>query len=65
MTHPSTSQQFLTPAELGARLSVHQVTLAKWRVGRTGPHYIKAGALVRYPVSAVEAWEASRTVQTA
>lgn len=57
-------KKFLTPTELRARLGVHMQTLARWRVARTGPEYVKTGALVRYPVAAVEAWEAARTVRT-
>jgi predicted DNA-binding transcriptional regulator AlpA len=57
-------KKFLTPGELRARLGVHMQTLARWRVARTGPEYVKTGALVRYPVAAVEAWEAARTVHT-
>lgn len=53
----------LKPRELAARLKMHVVTLANWRVRGVGPKFVKSGSRVRYPVREVEAWEQSRLRQ--
>lgn len=60
----SQSQQLLSPAELVARWgnAVTLGTLANWRSNKTGPSFQKIGARVRYPLDAVQAYEASRRV---
>lgn len=59
--HDPAEKVHLTPRELAARLGLHVVTLANWRVKGRGPKYVKAGKAVRYPLSRVEAWELERT----
>ena len=48
----------LTIKELCKRWGVHRITLAKWRMNKKGPAYIKVGRKVFYPLTAVEAYEA-------
>lgn len=56
--------KLLTPSELIARWrdSITASTLATWRSRKLGPSYVKVGGRVLYPLRAVEAWEAKRTM---
>jgi len=56
-------ERHLTPPELAARLQLHVVTLATWRMKGLGPKFVKTGGRVRYPLVQVEAWEQSRLRQ--
>lgn len=55
-------EALLTPAELSDRWQITEKTLAQWRWRSIGPRYIKLGGgrggSVRYPMAAVEAYEA-------
>lgn len=53
--------RYLTPAQLVLRWSgsITTGTLANWRSKGIGPTYSKFGSRVRYPLSAVEQWEAA------
>lgn len=57
---------YLTPAELSARFKgrISVRTLANWRCLGHGPRYTKVGGSILYPLAEVEAWEASRTVNS-
>lgn len=50
------SQQWLTPEELGEKLSVKAATLAEWRSAGKGPIYMKIGREIKYAIADVEAW---------
>lgn len=49
-------RELLTPQEVADRLKISLATLSKWRAGRTGPKYIKCGALVRYRDASLSEW---------
>lgn len=55
------TQKLLTTKELAKYLDIGESTLLQYRFDGTGPAYIKLGHLVRYRISDVEAWLASRT----
>jgi hypothetical protein len=46
----------LTPAQLSRRLGLSEETLARWRGQAKGPHHLKIGRRVLYPLEAVEGW---------
>lgn len=48
--------ELLTPEEVAGYLKVKTQTLAKWRVQRDGPPYLKLGRLVRYSEAGFTAW---------
>lgn len=52
---------FLDPKAAAAFLGVSWLTLADWRVKGTGPAYSRAGRLIRYRKSTLEAWLEGRT----
>ena len=53
--------KFLTTEELAARWGVTVATLRNWRTKKKGPAFVKLGGkLVRYTLTAVEAWEAKQ-----
>ena len=54
----------LTPHQVATRLRVTLGALTDWRYRRVGPTYVKVGKLCRYPAAALDAWLASRTVET-
>lgn len=66
--HSATAQIFkshdtITPAQASAYLGVAATTLSIWRCTKRYPlPYIKCGRLVRYRVSDLEAFMASRTI---
>jgi predicted DNA-binding transcriptional regulator AlpA len=53
-------QALLSAADLSELLGVEAKTLANWRCQGKGPRSIKVGRLVRYRMSDVEQWLASR-----
>ncbi|QOJ01329.1 MAG: helix-turn-helix domain-containing protein [Phycisphaeraceae bacterium] len=56
--------RLMPPDEAAEYLGVSLSTLSNWRVLRIGPAYTKAGRLIRYRVSALVAYLASRNVGT-
>jgi excisionase family DNA binding protein len=54
---------FLSVAELAERWDVPESTIYGWRYKGTGPVGLKIGRHVRYPLAAVEAWEAEQRDQ--
>jgi predicted DNA-binding transcriptional regulator AlpA len=56
----TTSETFLSVGELADRYGVKIDTVYFWNKKKTGPRYIRLGRQIRYPLSAVLAWEASR-----
>lgn len=56
--------EFLTSAEVSKRWNnaVSTGTLANWRSAGVGPAYQKFGSKVRYPLTALEAYEAANMV---
>ncbi len=60
------STPLLTPQDVATRIGVSITTLATWRcTKRYALTYIKIGRLVRYRLSDVEAFEASRSHEVA
>lgn len=47
----------LTQEELSQRWGVATRTLEQWRWNSRGPHYIKIGRRVSYPLKEIEAFE--------
>ena len=62
MRHISRTQQqpsidgYLTSDNLANRLGLHPSTLAKWRMARTGPPFVRVGKRILYSVTSVERW---------
>jgi predicted DNA-binding transcriptional regulator AlpA len=55
------AEKHLTPLELAQRLGVSLRSIERWRTTGEGPAFVRAGArAVRYPLAAIEAWEAGR-----
>ena len=50
-------QLVLTEADLASRWSMSPKTLQRWRRTGDGPHYLKLGKRVTYPLNAVIAFE--------
>lgn len=66
MTAVKDAQRLLTTLQLSEYLVVPVKTIRSWREHRQGPPYIKVnGRLVRYRVSAVEAWLDKQSVGAA
>lgn len=61
--HPQVTAHLRPPA-LAERLGTTTGTLANMRCAGRGPAYIKVGASVLYPLSAVEAYERAHMVET-
>lgn len=57
--------QLMSIAEVAVRLRVSPRTLADWRVGGSGPPWIKVGKAVLYPAAALRSWLASREASAA
>ena len=47
---------YLTSAEMAAQLGLHPTTLAKWRMARIGPPFVKVGKKVYYRITSVRGW---------
>lgn len=54
----------LNTEDAAKRIGIAVSTLEKSRVNGTGPQYIKLGRLVRYRVSDLDEWIASRLVRS-
>jgi len=55
------SDQFLTTEQAAQYLSLSKTTLPRWRWSGDGPKFVKLGRAVRYRVSDLDEWTASRT----
>jgi predicted DNA-binding transcriptional regulator AlpA len=51
---------FIDEKWLAAKLSISLAALRRWRYAGVGPKFSKFGSAVRYSLSDVEAWIASR-----
>ena len=49
------------PKELAQRWNISSATLERWRWLGVGPSYLKIGGRIRFPIHAVEQYEAQRT----
>ena len=50
-------RQVLSEADLASRWGMSPKTLQRWRMEGRGPHYLKLGKRVNYPLNAVIAFE--------
>jgi hypothetical protein len=57
-------RQFITPTMLAARWNISTKTLANNRTRGIGLPFVKVGGSIRYPLDAVEEYEAANTVQS-
>ncbi|MFV8825694.1 helix-turn-helix transcriptional regulator [Thauera sp. WH-2] len=57
--------EYLNEQELATYLGTSTSTLKRWRTLRKGPEYIRLGNFIRYPLTAVRAFEANSTVKPA
>lgn len=55
---------YFDPAELAAMWKMSEKTLAKWRWLGIGPRYLRLGNQVRYSLSAIEEFEAEKTLKS-
>lgn len=55
-THQPSIDGYLTSERLAERLGVHPSTLAKWRMARSGPPFVRVGKRIMYSLSSVESW---------
>ena len=53
---PAASVACWSPSELADLLSISPMTLRNWRSLGKGPHYLKVGGCVRYPVESTLTW---------
>ena len=51
------TRQVLSEADLASRWGMSPKTLQRWRMEGRGPHYLKLGKRVNYPLNAVIAFE--------
>ena len=58
------SDRLQTTSEIADLLQVAQITLRKWRLGGSGPRFVRVGANVRYRQSDIDAWLAARTASS-
>lgn len=56
----NTPGTLLNDREVARLLSVSVASIRRWRLFKTGPRFLKIGTLVRYRLSDVEQWLASR-----
>jgi predicted DNA-binding transcriptional regulator AlpA len=56
--------EYLSPAQLAERYGLPLETVYNWNKLRSGPRFMKLGRHVRYRMTDVLAWEASRTRET-
>jgi predicted DNA-binding transcriptional regulator AlpA len=59
---PALHDPLLTPAQAAEAVSLSEQTLRIARIRGNGPKFVKLGASVRYRLSDLEAWIASRVV---
>lgn len=57
-------EKHLTSREVAEQLGVTIGTLDNWRSQNRGPDYVKVEGAIRYPVSAIVAYLAERTVRS-
>jgi predicted DNA-binding transcriptional regulator AlpA len=57
-------QRLLTQADAAEILRLSQRTLERFRVSGLGPRFVKAGHSVRYREADLDAWVASRVVES-
>ena len=55
--------ELLDEKQVAKLLKVSLASIRRWRQLRTGPTYVKAGALVRYRLNDIEAWLEEREVR--
>jgi hypothetical protein len=55
------TREHLSEKELSIRWRISPRTLQRWRLKGEGPAYTKVGRSIRYPLYAVEAYEALHT----
>jgi predicted DNA-binding transcriptional regulator AlpA len=55
-------QPLLTQRQAAEMLALSERTLERFRVSGMGPKFVRLGHSIRYRLSDVEAWIASRTV---
>jgi excisionase family DNA binding protein len=55
-------QPLLTQRQAAALLCLSERTLERFRVAGGGPRFVRCGRSIRYQLSDVEAWIASRVV---
>ena len=55
-------EKLLNDHEVAARVGVSVATVRRWRQLRTGPLYLKIGALVRYRPRDIQEWLDGRPV---
>lgn len=55
--------ELLTPVELGTMLGKSPASLSQWRYMGIGPRFIKAGRVIRYRRSDIDAWLDQQTRQ--
>ena len=61
---PQPAPKFLCEREVSARYSISPRTLQHWRLMRRGPRWYRLSTgLVRYKVTDIEAWLATRAVE--
>lgn len=56
--------RYLTARQLAQTLSVHENTLAKWRLSGVGPKYHKIHRRIRYAERDIEDWLRVRVFQS-
>lgn len=57
-------KEYLTQDEVSKLTGVAKGTLENWRVKKIGPPYLKLGRSVRYKLSDLNEWLASREMKT-
>ena len=59
-TNITRHKNLLSEGQLAELLTVSVAALRRWRLQKRGPKYIKLGTLVRYRLSDIELWLATR-----
>lgn len=58
---PNQPHRLLDTAQAAEYLRVQVQTLANWRVEGRGPAFVRVGRLIRYRLSAIDAWLAKQS----
>ena len=58
-------KEVFNPKELANRWGISNATLERWRWQGIGPSYLKIGGRIRYPIHAVEQYEAQHMYSSA
>jgi excisionase family DNA binding protein len=53
-------RRYMTTKEAAEFIGVSPTTLNAWRMKKTGPPYVRIGALVRYRAEDIDQWANSR-----